>query len=189
MPADLVERMKGFLTDPVESFKDAKGDDLGEVLKYFVVILAINAVLSGLLVMAGFNLYGDLSGMGIGTGVVAGISMIIWGIVAGLIGLFVIGLIIHLFVVILVGGNGLEQTIKAVAYGATPAMLLGWIPFIGFLAGIWSLVLYVLGIRELHETTTGRAAAAVLLPLVVLFVLGFILLAAVIAFFTLAPVS
>lgn len=184
MSPDIVERIKGFIIDPIETFRSAKSDDLGEALKYFIVILAIGAVLSGLLVMAGVNLYGDLAGMGIGTGIAAGISMIIWMFIVGFIGLFIASLIFHLFVVILIGGNGLEQTVKAVAYGATPSMLLGWVPIINFITPFWALALYIIGIRELHDTTTGRAAAAVLLPLILLFVLAIILTTALVAYFT-----
>jgi hypothetical protein len=47
-------------------------------------------------------------------------------------------------------------------------MLLGWIPFIGFLAGIWTIILEILGIRELHEMTPGKAALAVIVAILVI---------------------
>ena len=52
---------------------------------------------------------------------------------------------------------------KAVLYSATPTVLLGWIPLISFIAVLWSLVLRIIGIRELHEITTGRAVLALIL--------------------------
>ncbi|QSZ67008.1 hypothetical protein RJ40_05620 [Methanofollis aquaemaris] len=180
MSPDIVERVKGFLLNPVETFRTAHGDDLGEALKYFVAILAVNAVLIGLMTMAGF---GALPGMGAGGGIVAGISAIIGGIIGGIIGLFVVGLIIHIFVALIIGGNGLGETIKALAYAATPGMLLGWIPILGFLAYLWTVALAVIGIREIHDTTTGKAAVAVFMPVIILFVL----FVAFLAYFTISP--
>ncbi|WP_209630377.1 YIP1 family protein [Methanofollis sp. W23] len=175
--------------NPVDTFQATKDDDLGEVITYFVVLLLINAVLSGLLMMVGVGAFADVPGMGAGIGVATVIVAIIAVIVAGIIGIFIAGLILHLFVLLLIGGNGVGQSIKAMAYGATPGMLLGWIPIVNLLAGLWSVVLYILGVRELHETTTGRAAAAVLLPVIIIFILGFVLLAAVVAYFSFAPVA
>jgi len=41
------------------------------------------------------------------------------------------------------------------------------IPFVGGLVAlIWGLVLAVKGVQRMHRTTTGRATAAVLLPVV-----------------------
>jgi hypothetical protein len=58
-----------------------------------------------------------------------------------------------------------------VIYGSTPRLLLGWIPFLGILFALWSLVLCVLGVRELHGISTGKAAVAVvvaiLIPLII----------------------
>jgi len=59
-------------------------------------------------------------------------------------------------------------------YAGTPGQILGWIPLIGFIAGLWSLVLIVLGIRELQEISTGKAilavAIAVIIPLAVIII-------------------
>lgn len=189
MSPEIVDRIKGFLMNPVETFRDAQGDDLGEVLTYFAVILAINAVLSGLLIMAGFNPTAGLLGIEAETGIVAGITTIIQVFISGFIGLFILALIIHLFVALIVGGNGVGQTIKAMAYGATPSMLLGWIPYVNLIGFVWAVILYVIGIRELHDTTTGRAAVAVLLPVIIIVLLITLLLAALVAFLTISEVT
>ena len=65
------------------------------------------------------------------------------------------------------GRNGYRETLKALAFGDTPALLLGWIPMIGILAGIWALVLSVLGVRELQGISTGRALGAVLVAVII----------------------
>jgi hypothetical protein len=97
------------------------------------------------------------------------------------------------------GRKGFTQTIKAVMYGSTPILLFGWtsailgkpldindrlfsglipilIQFLLFgiqtITGIWFFVLEVIGIRQLHEITTGKAILAVLFLLVLLVVLA-----------------
>jgi hypothetical protein len=68
------------------------------------------------------------------------------------------------------------QTIKAIIYGHTPRLLLGWIPFVGFIFMLWSLVLGILGIRELQEISTARAilavAIAVMIPLILIIIIA-----------------
>ena len=60
--------------------------------------------------------------------------------------------------------------------------LVNWIPLIGGLLALYGLYLAVVGIREMHATTTGRAALVVLLPigLILLVVLLVILVAGVV---------
>jgi hypothetical protein len=63
--------------------------------------------------------------------------------------------------------NGYGATVRAVCYSAGPN-LLSIVPCFGFLAGLYSLVLAIFGISSLQETSMGKAAGIVLLPLVIL---------------------
>ncbi len=84
------------------------------------------------------------------------------------IGLFVGAGILHLCL-LLVGGDrqGFEATFRVQAYSAG-AHLLNIIPLCGWLvAPVWFLVLQIIGLREAHGISGGRAALAVLLPLIV----------------------
>jgi hypothetical protein len=86
---------------------------------------------------------------------------------------------------------GFEATFRVVCYSYTPSIVtfLSPIPILGQLiaavAGIYTIVLSILGIREVHNTTTGRAAAVVLIPVAVflLFVLIIVVLVGVALFF------
>ena len=63
--------------------------------------------------------------------------------------------------------NGFEATFRVVAYGYSANIFLV-VPFCGgLLAGVWAIILYIIGLREAHETTGGKAALAVFLPVVV----------------------
>ena len=78
---------------------------------------------------------------------------------------YIVAGVYHLFVILFVrrSNAGFEATFKASAYAAAIA-LLTWIPVVGFLLRFYGLYLSIVGIRELHSTTTARAAAVVLIP-------------------------
>lgn len=60
----------------------------------------------------------------------------------------------------------ISETARVLCYASGPAVL-SIVPWVGGLLGtIGVLVLTVIGLRERHRTTTGRAVAAVLLPVI-----------------------
>ncbi|MGB7573314.1 MAG: YIP1 family protein [Thermodesulfobacteriota bacterium] len=84
--------------------------------------------------------------------------------------------VIHLCVMI-VGGNrkGFEATFRVISYSHS-ATLFYIVPLIGtFVGGIYLMILAILGVREGHEISTGKAVLAVLLPLIIVFGLGILL--------------
>ncbi len=83
-----------------------------------------------------------------------------------ILSLFLSSAIFHLCLV-LVGSakNGWEATFRGMCYSYGPQFL-SLIPWCGgIIAGIWQLVIMVIGWRELHESTTGRVLLALLLPI------------------------
>jgi len=83
------------------------------------------------------------------------------------IGLFMGSGILH-GCLLLVGGaqRGFEATFRVVSYSSVTS-LFSVIPVVGFIANLWGIVLTVIGLRETHRTTTGKAVAAVAIPVVV----------------------
>ena len=80
------------------------------------------------------------------------------------------------FCLIIVGGNktGFRTTFRSVAY-AYSGHLFGIIPFIGSTIGsFYTLILTIIGVKEGHGISTGRAVFAVLLPFILLAGLGII---------------
>ncbi len=66
------------------------------------------------------------------------------------------------------GRKGLKQTVKTITYGATPCLLLGWVPGPNIIiAPIWSLLLAINGVMELHELSPGMAILAIILAILV----------------------
>ena len=86
------------------------------------------------------------------------------------VGLFIGAGIFHLFLM-MVGAlasskAGFEGTFRVVGYSGV-ADLAHVIPMVGpLIALVWKIVLLVMGFQALHRTTTGKAVAAVLLPVI-----------------------
>ncbi len=70
----------------------------------------------------------------------------------------------------IVGGANktFETTYRVFAYTSGSTALIGLVPICGgIVAGIWAIVCEIIGLREAHETTTGKAVVAILLPVIV----------------------
>jgi hypothetical protein len=85
------------------------------------------------------------------------------------IGVFISSAILHVCLM-LVGGakQSFETTFRVVCFAGGSVNPLLVIPICGgVIAGVWKIVLYCIGLAQAHETDTGRAVLAVLLPLIV----------------------
>lgn len=82
-------------------------------------------------------------------------------------GLFIWSGVLHLLLLLIRGAkNGFEATFRVVSYinGASVFLIL---PLCGgLLCGVWTLVLAVIGLRDAHGTSGGKAAFVVLLPII-----------------------
>lgn len=85
------------------------------------------------------------------------------------IGTFIAAGILHLCLTIVGGArHPFETTFRIVCFASGSADPLLIIPICGgLIGGIWKIVLYCIGLARGHETDTGRAVLAVLLPVIV----------------------
>ena len=90
-----------------------------------------------------------------------------------LFSLFVAAGVTHLMLKIFgAASRDYGTTTRVFAFAYSP-QILGVIPWVGTLAGfVWMVVVSVIGLREAHDTSTARAAAAVLIPLAILIMFG-----------------
>lgn len=111
-------------------------------------------------------------------------SLALWALTPILTPLAVlIGAAIYHLVLLVLGGpsQGYGGTVRATAYAAAPE-LLALVPFCGgFIAIPWLLVLYVIGLREVHGIQTGKAIAVVLIPFLMCAILVGLMVALVLA--------
>ena len=163
MIGKIIVRISEVLLDPVESFQQSENDGPKEVLTYFVVLFLINSVLSTVVKYIGLDsetialspVFGNI------------FFLFAFAVISFLVMAAIFVMLLHFWLYILCGKGGIMQTIKAFVYASTPMFLFGWIPVIGFIFTIWSAVLIVLGIRELHKMSTGEAAGAFVATIII----------------------
>jgi hypothetical protein len=173
------EKVKGFLGAPLNTFNNVEAEALGSALKYFTIWLVIYAILRTIvfytLERRVYQILWDLLGLSDAAPYLYHFDPVIFallGVLGAFGGLFIGGSWTHLFVWAFGGRKGYGNTIKAFAYGYTPVFLFGWLPFVGMLFSIWALVLNIIGIKQLHQISTGRAIGAVLLGIVTLVIIA-----------------
>lgn len=185
MITEIIAKAQGFMVNPVECYQNSRGDESFVVL-YFLALLAVSAVLTTGCALIGISAVGSFTQMMPAAAVPP--ALFLCFLVGGIIMTAVFSLWLHLWVYILGGRKGIWQTVKAVVYGMTPGLLLGWIPFIGPLFALWSIVLQILGIRELQEISSKRAILAlfiaVVVPLMLLILLALYFMVNTVAFST-----
>jgi hypothetical protein len=181
------------LYDPVNSFVDAvrrivfqptaffaglpRQGNLLNPLVFALICIEISVILVGLLTFV--DVPGGITwlfGVREDQGFLAFLGGLVIAPLAGTVGIFLTALVTHLLVVLVVGSghSGFGSTFRIVAYSSVTG-LVGWIPFVGWLASLYRLYLATVGIRETHATTTGRALLVVLLPAILILVLVLVL--------------
>ena len=80
--------------------------------------------------------------------------------------------------------SGFRATFRVLAYAAV-VNLVSWIPILGLLVGLYGLYLQIVGLREVHETTTGRAVLVLVVFLGIAILIGIVVAAILISLFAL----
>ena len=185
----LVKTVMGFLMSPVEAFKQVGGKTLGAAYQYYAMLVLIFSILFGFvtLIMGAvmlntlvqevsmIPLIGRLLSVELakfGTFIATSQLFVVYLVfLALLFGVFFVGLFLHVFVVLMDGKKSVKETLKTTMFAATPVLLLGWIPFIGILGGIWSFVLLILGFRDNNGLSLEKSVIAAILPVVLWWIL------------------
>jgi hypothetical protein len=118
------------------------------------------------------NMYDSMGvdGFGFSTTIMIVILIPIMGIISLFIGAAILYFIYKIF-----GGTGTyEGTVRFMSY-ATAVQIISWIPFVGFIVGLYKIYLYIVGGMVVHNVSMGRSAIAVILPYIVSFLLALII--------------
>jgi hypothetical protein len=92
-----------------------------------------------------------------------------------LIGPFIIGALLHLFLWMWGGakeGLGIQQTIRFSSYAYGVYFLVGWIPILSIPLGLVFWIFLSMGLAKTHRTDTWRGFAATLTPFIVCCCIG-----------------
>jgi len=163
---------------PVDFFRNLRrqGDFLNP-LAFALICVLISSLLGGIL---GLILSVGFTDQGVAGAFIGFIFGIVRSLIGAAIGLFVGALIWYLLVLLFARTNntGYEATFRVVAYSSV-VYLVSWIPILGWIIGlVYGIYLGIVGIREVHGTTSGRAALVVLIPIVVIGLLLILVLGA-----------
>ncbi|MGH7540424.1 MAG: YIP1 family protein [Gemmatimonadota bacterium] len=181
-PANLFATWWRSMSEPTRFFRGVPFEaPLLRPLLYYLIIAMVSALFTLWWQAVGTIPTGWFDALGVGRGADAGagggaVFQFFLAPFAALIGLVVWGLALHLFVLLFAPSRrALGATLRVLVYSSGPTALTA-LPWIGPLLGtVWGLVLSIIGMREAHRTTPGRAAAIVLIP-VGLFLLFFLAL-------------
>jgi hypothetical protein len=168
-----IETLQMVLSRPVAAFTAMKREGgLGEPLFYAI----IGGTFGGVFAVAynfavrSFATFGERQGaLAHLFGGLGWIFLLVLTPLFVVIGMFIVSAILHVCLMIVGGAKqSFETTFRVVCFAEGSASPLLVIPFCGgLITGIWKLVLYCIGLARAHETETGRAVIAVLLPLIV----------------------
>ncbi len=172
----LFETVRSVLLEPSATFATMRRTGgLGTPLLFFLT-LGMAAYLAGLFYQVAWfsvGLTGTTKEESEAIALVLGSPMVVAGmVVAGPLivtaGAFLSAGITHLFLM-MVGGakRPFEATFRVICYAAGATAVLQLLPVCGaWISSVWILVAEIIGLSEVHGIGRGRAAAAVLLPLV-----------------------
>jgi hypothetical protein len=168
----MFEMIRDVLLDPVNTFRKMKlSGDMASPLVFVLILGSVGMIIGCIwsILAQVFQLLPARHGAeAFAVSTVVNIALMVFSPVLMLIGTFIGAGILHLCLMITGGEkNGFEATFRIVAYSSGATALFQVVPFCGgIVAGIWALVAQIIGAREMHETTTGKAVVAVLLPII-----------------------
>ena len=179
--------MKGFLFSPSATFDASKNDTVSDALKFLILVLPIFpiALIFVIATSPGEEIsIKDLS---------SPFLVVFIFVIGGIFSVYSSGLWTHVWVYLLGGRAGAEQTLKAIIYSKTPIWVLGGV---GFVVGagvasknfdsfgmeiaatwflfvwIWAYITEIIGIRQLHGLSTIMAILATTIPIAILVIIG-----------------
>jgi len=102
-----------------------------------------------------------------------GVAQLVAWVILYPLWIIIVAAILHLCCLLFgAAKNGYYATFRVVGYAAATSIISESLPCLGSLASVYGLILMVLGIASVQETTLGKAAGAVLLPVVLLLCCG-----------------
>ena len=80
--------------------------------------------------------------------------------------------ILYVWILLFEGQADYKKTYQLYAYTKTPIFIFGWIPVLGFLAGIYRLILLIYGTAEVHKIRFRTAVLMYVIPYVIFMLLS-----------------
>ncbi|MDD3316203.1 MAG: YIP1 family protein [Methanosarcina sp.] len=194
---DYIETWKEVMQSPSDFYREMpKTGGYADPLTFAAISFIIYALLTALLTvffghamyMGGIygGMYDGMYGGARGFGFFAILMTVIFTPIAGIISLFIEAAILYIIYKILGGTGSYEGTVRFICY-ATAVLVLSWIPFLGWIIGIYGIYLYIVGGMYVHDVSMTRSVIAVLLPVLLVFLFMAIIIAGLFALSGLFP--
>ena len=177
----MIQKAKDVLTDPMHFFDKIKEESgVKKAFIYFAILAFFSTLLAYLvnLVMPAYSI-GIIERL-FGTTIPAAAIQIptVWTTLMYYVlslGLaFVVAGLLHLWILIFGGKADYTKSYQLYVYAYTPTYVLGWIPFLGFFAGVYSLILLILGTEKMHDISRKKAILMYVIPAAIFLILGII---------------
>ena len=164
--ANFLGTARKVLTDPGAFYEGIDvEEDLGRPVSFAVACMCLSTALEAIVSYATLrfedrSLLGALAAQDT---VVAKAGLVVlialFGVFSALITLYLLSAAVHLLVVLFARStSGFEGTLRVGSY-ASAAALLGWIPFLGWLATLYGIYVLVVGLRVVHGNRGASIAA------------------------------
>jgi hypothetical protein len=194
---DYIETWKEVMQSPSDFYREMPttggyADPLTFAAISFIIYALLTALLTVLfghaMYMGGMygGMYDGMYGGARGFGFFAILMTVIFTPIAGIISLFIEAAILYIIYKILGGTGSYEGTVRFICY-ATAVLVLSWIPFLGWVVGIYGIYLYIVGGMYVHDVSMTRSVIAVLLPVLLVFLFMAIIIAGLFALSGLFP--
>lgn len=164
-----VETLKASLSSPELFFRQVKGG--AGIAKPFIYALIISSLsfFVAFTYQLGFDMFGHKFSLALPFSFgIAILLMLIFVPIGTVFYLFMHAAICHLCLMILgAAKETFAATFRVVCFSAGP-QLFQLVPFVGGIVGsVWNLILLIIGLKVVHETTYARSALAVFLPTII----------------------
>lgn len=167
----IFQTIKGVLINPTQTFAEMRTEGgIGTPILYAIILGSIGGII-GIIwqgLISTLDLMANQEIAKYAANVVYLVLMAIFMPLIVTMGLFISSGIAHVCLMIVGGAKrGFEATFRVFAYTNGSVALFQIVPFCGgIVSGIWGLVCNIIGLKEAHETTTGKAVLAILLPVI-----------------------
>ena len=169
------EKTKKIIKTPKEFFKKEKpAKNFKDDLKYLLflsflssaILLIFDFVVGFIIPSLGGTFQGQLN-----------FTVIVYAFGVSIMGAFlstlIFGVVLHIIAKIFKGKGSFKTTLSLTIYASSANLLLGWIPFVGVFASLYTLYILSLGGQSYHDMTRRRAIIAfIVVPIILTIVLG-----------------
>ena len=166
---NFLSKLQGSLFYPGEFFSNLKERETRPSLLFFTFVFLIYSLLA---IIVEYNKVNSiLRDFSPGLVIPVLFIILIFASILGIVILYLKALFLYIFIWVFRVDMKFNDVLKLRAYTSAP-LIFAWIPIIGvLLAGIWGIVIEIIGLSKYAKINMTRAALIVLIPIIILLVI------------------